>query len=53
MQLEELKAEYNKLQMKYGDQELMSTYNDGCTNNPDIGFVFMNLTGRNIASDPN
>lgn len=53
MQLEDLKAEYDKLQIKYGAKELTSIYNGGCTNNPDICFVFMNPTGRNIASDPN
>ncbi len=50
MQLEDLKAEYDKLQMKYGAKELTSIYNGGCTNNPDICFVFMNPTGRNIRS---
>ena len=44
---------YDKLQIKYGAKELTSIYNGGCTNNPDICFVFMNPTGRNIASDPN
>ena len=53
MQLEDLKAEYDKLQIKYGAKELTSIYNGGCINNPDICFVFMNPTGRNIASDPN
>jgi len=53
MQLEDLKAEYDKLQIKYGAKELTSIYNGGCNNNPDICFVFMNPTGRNIASDPN
>ena len=53
MQLEDLKAQYDKLQIKYGAKELTSIYNGGCTNNPDICFVFMNPTGRNIASDPN
>lgn len=53
MQLEELKAEYDKLQMKYGAKELTSIYNGGCTDNPDICFVFMNPTGKNIASNPN
>ena len=50
MQLEDLKAEYDKLQIKYGAKELTSIYNGGCTKNPDICFVFMNPTGRNIAS---
>ena len=50
MQLEDLKKEYNKLQIKYGAKELDSIYNGGCIENPDICFVFMNPTGRNIAS---
>lgn len=51
MKLEDLKPEYDKLQKKYGDPNLDSIYNGGCTENPDIMFVFMNPTGRNIASD--
>ena len=50
MKLEELSIEYDKLQEKYGAKELDSIYNGGCTINPDICFVFMNPTGRNIAS---
>ena len=50
MTLDDLKIEYDKLQLKYGAQELDSIYNGGCINNPDICFVFMNPTGRNIAS---
>lgn len=50
MKLEDLKKEYDKLQKKYGAKELDSIYNGGCTDNPDICFVFMNPTGRNIAS---
>ncbi len=52
MKLEDLKIEYDKLQIKYGDKKLTSIYNGGCINNPDICFVFMNPTGRNIASNP-
>ncbi len=48
--LEELKPKYDKLQKKYGAKELDSIYNGGCETNPDICFVFMNPTGRNIAS---
>ena len=48
--LEKLNIEYDKLQKKYGAKELDSIYNGGCTDNPDICFVFMNPTGRNIAS---
>lgn len=50
MELEELKQKYDKLQKKYGAKELDSIYNGGCTKNPDICFVFMNPTRRNIAS---
>ena len=50
MKLEDLKPKYDKLQKKYGAKELDSIYNGGCTENPDICFVFMNPTGRNIAS---
>lgn len=50
MKLEDLTKEYDKLQNKYGAKELDSIYNGGYTNNPDICFVFMNPTGRNIAS---
>lgn len=50
MKLEDLKPQYDKLQKKYGAKELDSIYNGGCTKNPDICFVFMNPTGRNIAS---
>lgn len=48
--LDDLKIEYNKLQMKYGAKELDSIYNGGCEKNPDICFVFMNPTGKNVAS---
>ena len=51
MQLETLNKKYDKLQKKYGAKELNSIYNGGCTDNPDICFVFMNPTGRNIASN--
>ena len=51
MTLDNLKIEYDKLQLKYGAKELDSIYNGGCTDNPDICFVFMNPTGKNIASE--
>ena len=50
MTLKDLNKEYDKLQKIYGAEELDSIYNGGCTNNPDICFVFMNPTGKNIAS---
>lgn len=48
--IECLKIEYDKLQEKYGAKELDSIYNGGCIENPNVCFVFMNPTGRNIAS---
>lgn len=48
--LDDLKSEYDKLQKKYGAKELDSIYNGGCIDQPDICFVFMNPTGRNVAA---
>lgn len=50
MILKDLNKEYDILQEKYGAKELNSIYNGGCEEDPDIMFVFMNPTGRNIAS---
>ncbi len=50
MTIKDLNNEYDKLQLVYGSRELDSIYNGGCEENPDICFVFMNPTGKNIAS---
>lgn len=50
MKLEDLNKEYDKLQIQYGAKELDSIYNGGCVNDTEIMFVFMNPTGRNVAS---
>lgn len=52
MKLQDLNKKYDKLQKIYGDPNLHSIYNGGCIDNPDICFVFMNPTGKNIASLP-
>ena len=52
MELEFLKNEYEKMQQIYGDKTLKSINFGGCDKNPDICFVFMNPTSKNIASDP-
>ena len=52
MKLCSLNKEYDKLQKIYGDPTLHSIYNGACEENPNICFVFMNPTGRNIASLP-
>ena len=48
--LEELEEKYKKMQNKYGDKTLDAITFGGCKNEPDICFVFMNPTGRNITS---
>lgn len=50
MKLEDLNKEYDRLQLKYGAKELHSVYNGGCIENPDICFVFMNPTGKNVSA---
>lgn len=50
MELDDLKEKYDKMQKKYGDKSLDSIYFGGCIDNPQICFVFMNPTGRNVAS---
>lgn len=50
MKIEELNDKYDKLQLKYGARNLKSIYNGGCSNKPNILFIFMNPTGKNIAS---
>ena len=52
MQITKLHHHYDKLQKKYGSPNLKSIYGAGCVNSPDVCFVFMNPTGRNIASSP-
>ena len=51
MKISDLNKQYDKLQLKYGAKELDSIYNEGLEENPDICFVFMKRTGRNIASE--
>lgn len=53
MKLEDLNSKYDKLQKKYGAEELNSIYNGGCIQHPDFCFVFMNPTGKNPASSKN
>lgn len=50
MVLGDLLPKYDRLQKKYGAKELDSIYYGGCRENADLCFVFMNPTGRNIAS---
>lgn len=52
MEIKDLEIYYDMLQEKWGANELKSIYNGGCENNPDVYFVFMNPTGKNVASSP-
>jgi len=53
MKISDLNKKYDELQQKYGAKELHSIYNGGCEDHPDVCFIFMNPTGKNIASDLN
>lgn len=53
LQITSLHSKFDKLQKQYGDKSLDSIYGAGCINNPLVCFVFINPTGRNIASDKN
>jgi len=53
MQIDKLHKDYDKMQKIYGSKNLKSIYGAGQINNPDVCFVFMNPTGRNIASEDN
>lgn len=50
MTLNDLNKEYDKLQLVYGSKDLDAIYYGGCKKNPKICFVFMNPTGKNIAT---
>jgi DNA polymerase len=52
-QVTQLHNEYDKLQLKYGDPSLCPIYGTGCIDDPEIMFIFMNPTGRNISANPN
>ena len=48
--LESIEEKYRKMQNQYGDKSLDAITFGGKKENPDICFVFMNPTGKNIAS---
>lgn len=51
MQIKKLTRQFDELQLIYGDRNLDAIYGAGQINNPKLCFVFMNPTGRNVASD--
>ncbi|MFQ5493584.1 MAG: uracil-DNA glycosylase family protein [Candidatus Dojkabacteria bacterium] len=50
MQLTTLIPKFDKLQLKHGDGAYSAIYGAGQTNNPDICFVYMNPTARNVSA---
>ncbi|MCA9375331.1 hypothetical protein KC622_03305 [Candidatus Dojkabacteria bacterium] len=50
LQLEQLFPKFNQLQKEYGDSEFLPIYGAGKVSSPDVMLIFMNPTGRNIAS---
>lgn len=43
-------AQYDALQLEFGDSNYNSVYAGGCEQNPRLALVFMNPTARNIAA---
>jgi len=46
----QLCKEFDELQVKYGERTLDPIYGAGCIDNPNMCFVFMNPTARNISA---
>lgn len=51
-QVIQLHKKYDVLQKQYGEPSLSPIYGAGDIDNPKVMFIFMNPTGRNIASEP-
>ena len=49
--MKDLIIKYDKLQAIYGSKDLNSVYGCGKENNPEVVFVFMNPTKRNVATN--
>lgn len=53
LQIEHLKKDADKLQKKYGSKKHRAIYGAGQISNPEILFLFMNPTARNLSANPN
>lgn len=51
LQLASLHPIYDQLQSKFWDSKFSPIYGGGCTQNPELCFVFMNPTARNVSSN--
>lgn len=50
LQLDHLYKHRQKLQQKHGEKSLFAVHGAGCIDKPNICFVFMNPTGKNISA---
>lgn len=50
MQIEILHKKVDELQSIYGDKKLNAIYGAGCIKNPEVMFIFMNPTGKNVSA---
>lgn len=50
MQIRRLHKEYDRLQQIHGHPTLDAVYGSGCVHNPDVCFVFMNPTAKNVST---
>jgi len=53
LQIEKLFGAFDKLQKKYGDKNLTAIYGAGKIKEPEIVFVFMNPTAKNVSTSKN
>jgi len=50
LQIDQLYTHREKLQKKHGEKTLFAIHGAGCIQKPDICFIFMNPTGKNISA---
>lgn len=53
LQITELFPKFNDLHLAYGSETATPIYGAGQINNPEICLIFMNLTAKNVSSNPN
>lgn len=51
MQIKKLHRKFDRLHRIHGAEGLMSIYGAGCVTRPNVMFVFMNPTGKNVSAD--
>lgn len=50
MQVNRLHSKYDQLQLRHGDPSLSSVYGAGCVSEPELMFIFMNPTARDLSA---